>query len=70
MYSIMLAIIMLNAFASLLCSKLCWHNQHKPTLETSYLIDMHNITQHCNGSSWITSIAYNYTYGIIYLLST
>ena len=36
-FSIMLAIfayyasIMLNAFTTLLCSKLCWHNRHKPT---------------------------------------
>jgi len=27
------AAIMLNAFANLLCSKLCWHNWRKPTNE-------------------------------------
>jgi len=33
---------MLNAFANLLCSKLCWHNWHKPTSDAIYMIEAHS----------------------------
>ena len=36
--------IMLNAFALLLCSKLCWHNRLKPTPLMSHL-SSHTMSQ-------------------------
>ena len=37
--------IMLNAFATLLCSKLCWHNRLKPTLESKCVLETNQITE-------------------------
>ena len=39
LFPIMLALIMLNAFSDLLCSKLCCHNQLVPTPEHSWTSD-------------------------------
>ena len=42
--------IMLNAFATLLCSKLCWHNRLKPNQRNEPFLKM--LDSHCSGPAF------------------
>ena len=45
--------IMLDAFAILLCSKLCWHNWLKPSAEDHFTDPFIQIKQrYCTPQSW------------------